>query len=907
MNNDKLDKEPNPDPEEAWESGRLLLGDFEVQRVLGQGGMGKVYLVRSRTTGMEFAVKRALIRDDTNRQNFLSELQTWIDLPAHPNIAACRFFRTIGDEIAIFSEYVGGGTLTDWIRGRRLTTLEQIIDVAIQFAWGLQALHEHGLIHQDVKPGNVLMTPEGIAKVTDFGLARARSRGNDEEFHSPHPALDGQSVLVSFGGLTQAYCSPEQAAKQPLSRKTDIWSWGVSVLDMFYGEMSCHYGQAAGESLEEYFEEGTIDEELPRMPVEMTMVLGKCFRPKPEERWTSLSEVADALISLYHNSCGIAYLRQIPTTPTRGGQRAPSHDRRTREGLQWSDPIVWLREAFQADGREPLEAEAFVQPPLGSRHAQAIADMAVYEQAFRLFERLVVKRRTELADRLARLCLEKAFVHENAGDLEGAAACNDRAIALYERLLHDDRRQEFAEELATAYMNNGSVLSSLGDKVGAIRLYDCAIEIRERLVNQGYKEVADGLAKSYMNKAVVFKALGDLHRAEELHDRATNMLEQLVNRDGRWELADDLANSYMNQAIAIRGLGDNRRAISFYDRAIDLYERQSNHGDRWAPANLLAAAYMNKANALCVLAENHSALAFYDRAIEIRERLVYSEGQRELSNDLANAYQNKASAVSSIGDKRDAASLYCRAIEIRERLVRQEGHRELLGDIGWVKVAYAQVLFELGDDVEAFREAYEAKNILEQEVPRTGRPELQTILDRLNKILDVMTRPDHADIYVSDNPLVLGIPYEDVCSGDIKTVFEALNRFLDSREYVIAGRGRVTLAFEGYDDDPRDLYDISEVRRYVSTLDEAFPYLFYFGDLNGDTVKLLALCLCRVVKVGNGSKPHPDDFQRFLFAHVAALNQLADTFALEGGIKEEVTKEVVEYLVPGALQSQTPT
>ena len=151
--------------------------------------------------------------------------------------------------------------------------------------WG-EARAPHGHFHQDVKPGNVLMIVEGIAKVTDFGLARARLRGSDEPFDAPSPAPDGQSMLVSFGGMTQAYGSPEQAAKQPLSRKTDIWSWGVSVLDMFYGEMSCRYGQAAGESLEAYFEEGAIDEELPRMPVEMTMALGKCFRPKPEERWT---------------------------------------------------------------------------------------------------------------------------------------------------------------------------------------------------------------------------------------------------------------------------------------------------------------------------------------------------------------------------------------------------------------------------------------------------------------------------------------------------------------------------------------------------------------------------------------------------------------------------------------------
>src|SRR5207245_8299717 len=155
---DQPNKPKDTDSEQVWQPGQLLLGDFEVKQVLGQGAMGKVYLVRSRTTAMKFAVKRALIKHDNNRQDFLSELQTWIDLPENPHIAACRFFRTIGDEIAIFSEYINGGTLADWIQDRRLTTLEKILDVAIQFAWGLQALHEHGLIHQDVKTGNVVMT-----------------------------------------------------------------------------------------------------------------------------------------------------------------------------------------------------------------------------------------------------------------------------------------------------------------------------------------------------------------------------------------------------------------------------------------------------------------------------------------------------------------------------------------------------------------------------------------------------------------------------------------------------------------------------------------------------------------------------------------------------------------------------
>src|SRR5437016_10366398 len=226
-----------------WHSGQITLDDFVVQRVLGEGGMGKVYLVKSRTTGMHFAVKRAKGLSDRERRNFLAELQTWIDLPGHPNLVPCRFFRTVGDEVLIFAEYVSGGSLKNWIDSRKLyedgaeKTLERILDTAIQFAWGLQCLHELGLVHQDVKPANVMMDKDahvavqGVkARVTDYGLARARAAGGEQ-----NASELGGSILVSSGGYTPAYCSPEQVAGGKLGRRTDVWSWGVSVLEMFQG------------------------------------------------------------------------------------------------------------------------------------------------------------------------------------------------------------------------------------------------------------------------------------------------------------------------------------------------------------------------------------------------------------------------------------------------------------------------------------------------------------------------------------------------------------------------------------------------------------------------------------------------------------------------------------------------
>src|SRR5262249_40428714 len=144
----------------GWAVGQVLLDDFEVERPLGRGGMGTVYLVRSRSTGRPFAVKTILepnLGDAAPRGQFLHQPQTRIDLPDHPHLVACRFVRTIDDRLAIFAEYVDGGTLAEAIEGRRLARLDRVLDVAIQFAWGLHAAHERGLVHQDVKPSNVLL------------------------------------------------------------------------------------------------------------------------------------------------------------------------------------------------------------------------------------------------------------------------------------------------------------------------------------------------------------------------------------------------------------------------------------------------------------------------------------------------------------------------------------------------------------------------------------------------------------------------------------------------------------------------------------------------------------------------------------------------------------------------------
>ena len=118
-----------------WHAQQVILDDYLIEKELGRGGMGRVWLMKSNSTGRRFAVKQTLLKEEKHRKAFLSELQTWIDLPKHPNIVPCRFFRTVGDEIVIFADFIEGGSLADWIAKRKLTSLEQILDVAIQFAY----------------------------------------------------------------------------------------------------------------------------------------------------------------------------------------------------------------------------------------------------------------------------------------------------------------------------------------------------------------------------------------------------------------------------------------------------------------------------------------------------------------------------------------------------------------------------------------------------------------------------------------------------------------------------------------------------------------------------------------------------------------------------------------------------
>ena len=717
-----------------WKSGQVILGEYAIEKELGRGGMGRVWLVKSNSTGRRFAVKQTLLKEDKHRKAFLAELQTWIDLPEHPNIVPCRFFRTVGDDVLIFSDFVEGGSLKTWIDSGRLyegghrKALEQILDTAIQFAWGLHSIHELGLVHQDVKPGNVLMSNEAEAvlqgmrvQVSDYGLARARARSGAQDVQE---AGEG-SILLSSGGYTPAYCSPEQAKGVPITRKTDLWSWGVSVLEMFTGGVIWHSGHLADAVLDQYVEDVDESSGIPVMPSALADILRKCFQNDPAKRWSNLGEVVGHLKTAYSRIAGEDYDRELVQTVPKSQPKTGVIVRRGVDGTSWHDPREWLEAAFRLDGRNPAEAEEILERSVASRRGQLVADLAMYEEAKRIFERLVNRGRKDLTLVLVQLYAEKAVIHSTSDDVSGAIVEYDACLAILKRLVEHEGRRELANELAGTIMNKASALKQLGDLSGAVGLYgDCIAIYRQVVEQEGRREFVNELARALNNNALAHADLGDLRGAVRLYDECIAIRRRLVQQEGRRDLAANLAAALMNKASALKQLGDLRRAIELYDESLAVYRQLVKQEGRRELAADLAMALMNSAFTHADLGDLPGAIELYDECIAIYRQLVEQEGRRELAGDLAMALMDKALAVTGLGDLRGAVGLYDECIAIRRRLVEQEGRRDLAANLAAALMNKGIAITDLGDLCGAAGLFDECIAIYRQLVEKEGRREL---------------------------------------------------------------------------------------------------------------------------------------------------------------------------------------
>jgi WD40 repeat protein/serine/threonine protein kinase len=346
----------------GWQPGATILGTYLVIGLLGEGGMGRVYRVQHLSWRIDLAAKlpkAEMFSSDAGRRKFADEAETWVKLGLHPYIVQCHYVRNIDDLPVIFSELVPSGSLQMWINDRRLyqgtpdEALARMLDIAIQSCWGLGHAHDHDLVHCDMKPANVLMTPEGIAKVADFGLVKARKAAEAED----------EQLLESKVWYSPKHCSPEQKEGRELDLRTDLWSWAVSVLQMFTGYIPWYSGTIAGDSLNQYLDGAYDTAGIPDMPDDVADTLRGCLQEQLSYRPKDMNEVVRALENAYYKTTSRQYPRKKPVMDT--SQHADSLNNKAISLLD----LGKVREAEEA-----WEA-ALKNDPL---HADVIYNQAVY-------------------------------------------------------------------------------------------------------------------------------------------------------------------------------------------------------------------------------------------------------------------------------------------------------------------------------------------------------------------------------------------------------------------------------------------------------------------------------------------------------------------------------------------------
>jgi len=204
------------------------LGPYEILAPIGAGGMGEVYKARDTKLDREVAVKvlpAALAQDPERLARFEREAKVLAALN-HSNIAQIYGL----EQRALVLELVPGQTLNAPL------PLETALNYAKQIAEALEAAHEKGITHRDLKPANIMITPAGVVKVLDFGLAavtQPSAASEGDPANSPTLTIHATQAGMIMG--TAAYMSPEQAAGTPVDRRADIWSYGTVLWEMLSG------------------------------------------------------------------------------------------------------------------------------------------------------------------------------------------------------------------------------------------------------------------------------------------------------------------------------------------------------------------------------------------------------------------------------------------------------------------------------------------------------------------------------------------------------------------------------------------------------------------------------------------------------------------------------------------------
>jgi eukaryotic-like serine/threonine-protein kinase len=725
------------------------IGPYRIVGVVGEGGMGVVYLAERDDLRSRVAIK--MLRDawvsPTGRSRFERE-QRMLARLNHPHIARLLDAATLPDGRPYFViEHVDGVPITDYCAGRGSSVVERLslfrsLCAAVEFA------HRSAILHRDLKPSNVLVTAEGEVKLLDFGIAKQLAD------------LDSETDLTRTGTrpMTPAYASPEQIRGEPVGVESDVYSLGVILYELLTGSPPlARPGMAPGEV------EAAILAEEPEKPSVAARRLGGTNRPTTttSAAWRDLDVVCltalqkdpgrryrsvEALVrDLDNHRRGLPLEARPDSFRYRAGKFVRRNARQVIAGSagaalllllsagyasslvtanrriqteaekarQISDFLIGLFEAGDPFGLEPttdvsallargeaqaaeLEGQPSLQAELLEVLGRVRTNRSEYDRADTLLNRALALRRAGAPGslELAATLRSVAVLRYNQGDNEGAEAVLREALALQDRLLPrlHDSRAETLDHLGVA-LTGQSRYSEANDAMFE------ALDIRRAL----FPEPAPALGETLNNLAVSLYFQGDLDRAERLYLEAIENDAVLFGREH-----PSLATNYANLARIYQDREQFDRAAELYERALGM--RTAALGSDHAET---AISHSQLAGLRDVMGDLEGARFHHLAALEIRRRVLGPDHP-----SVATSLNGLSLVQHQQGDYDSAAAGFRRVVEIYSSAL---GPRHRFTGVGLSNLAAS--LARAGRDAEA-ENAFQGGLDILAEVHPPDHPEL---------------------------------------------------------------------------------------------------------------------------------------------------------------------------------------
>ena len=666
-----------------------MIGPYRVERELGRGGMGEVYLARRVDQEFDKLVAIKIVRRGSDLgevlRRFRQERQILARLE-HPNIARLLDGGSTADGLPyLVMEYVEGLPITDHCDARD-ASIEDRCRLLLPVCDALRHAHQNLVVHRDLKPSNILVTAAGIPKLLDFGIAKLLE---------PELVTGDQTATLFHRLLTPDYASPEQLLGRPITTATDVYLLGGVLFQLLTGRKP---HQITGYTPEE------IDRAVCHTPIpkpsqakpearrklrgDLDNIVLRATHADPEKRYSSVEQVAGDLER---------YLSHRPVL-------ARPDTLRYRAGK-------WVR-------RSPLTAAAL---------ALVILSIAT-GVASTLYQARRAERRFQQVRNLA-----KTFVfdvHDQIATLPGATQARKTIVSTALTYLENLSKEaggdaDVRRELAAAYLKIGTVQgdpvsSNLGDPVGAMQSYRRAENLLAALSSRGDPDSARLLMSVYMGISALQRSKADAAGAIDSIRLARRCAEQVLARlPGDSEALAAMVDLDLSLSRALRASGDPKGAGVAARSAVTAAEKLSSGQPR--DANLLAGLADAISNVGVLEAQSgdlDSAAASYRHLVAIRERMAHDQPQNVVyQRQLMIAYGHVGDVLGfrageHLGDFAGAAEVLSKAVAIAEWLARQDPSDEKARfDQASAKLRLGTVLWRQGQAAAGLAQLEEADRL----------------------------------------------------------------------------------------------------------------------------------------------------------------------------------------------------